>query len=180
MKHKNAFRKVVMANQPEIAKVNRKTGVLYLNQNIWQGLPTDQKEFVLLHEAGHLNLKTADEFAANKYAVSKFSPVGELTKDELGQRIVVMREILDKADNGFYNPESETSPFAWGAVIGGAVNGIFSNLSVLGVGSKARQQEADAAIKFETEKSKQQQKTVMIAGIILTVITTLILTLRKK
>jgi len=177
MMHKNTFRKVVMANQPEIAKVNRKTGVLYLNPSIWHGLPGDQKEFVLLHEAGHLRMKTADEHAANKYAVSKFSPVGELTKKELGQRIVVMRSILDKAD-GIYNPDE--SPFAWGTVIGGAVNGIFSNLSVLGVGSKARQKEAEAAIRLEDSKARQQQKTVLIAGIFITVITTLILTLRKK
>jgi hypothetical protein len=131
----NTFSKVVYdASQAEIAKVNRVDKTLYLNPDIWKGLPADQKEFVLLHEKGHLVLQTTDEFEANEYAVKNFAPVKTLTNGELGKRIVVMKNIL--------TPRVEAGFAAEG--IAGALSGIMTSLPVLGIGSKARQQEAAA------------------------------------
>jgi hypothetical protein len=172
----------MVPGQPEIAKVNRKTGVLYLNRRIWEGLPSDQKEFVLHHENGHLQLRTNDEFKANAYAVSKFSPAGTFNNAELGKRIIVMKEILSKAD--------DNSSFTADA-IAGAVSGIFSNLSVLGIGSKSRQKEAAATAaanvqilgaqsELEAAKAKTRTKVLVISGVMILVLVVTVLILRKK
>ena len=101
----------MVPGQTEIAKVNRKTGTLYLSTEIWNQLPESEKNYVLLHEQGHLKLQTNDEFAANGYAISHFAQAGTFTNRELGQKILVMRSILDKADG-------QTSNFAADAISG--------------------------------------------------------------
>ena len=171
-------------DQPEIAKVNRKTGVLYLNSDIWNRLPSDQKNFVLFHEAGHLNLQTADEFKANAYAVGKFAPAGTFPSKELGQKITVMKEILDKAD------DNQTSPFA-AELAAGTLSSLFSNLAVWGIGSKARQNETEtkaaanvailgAQSELEAEKAKQRTKILLVAGVFVLITVITFLTLRKQ
>lgn len=182
---KTLFRNVVMVpDQPEIAKVNRKSGTLYLSSKIWKGLPSDQKEFVLHHEDGHLRLDTADEFQANKYAVNKFLGPRSFTNKELGQKIVVMREILSKAD--------ETAGFTGIAdAVAGATGGILQSLSVLGVGSKSRQQEAAANAAAASQlytaqataaaaKSKSTLIIIGVAGAIIIFGLIIYLKLRKK
>lgn len=170
-------------NQKEIARINRNTGVLSLNRSIWTGLPTDQKEFVLLHEQGHLVMKTPNELEANKYAIRNFVKAGELSNRELGQKIIVMRDILDKADD---NPESGFTS----ELISSAGSGILSGLAVLGIGSKARAKEAaataDAQIQLltaETEASKVSSKNMvkilLIVGVIALVGGVTYITLRK-
>lgn len=178
------FRKVVMVyDQPELAKVNRKTGVLYLNAKIWDSLPSDEKEFVLFHEEGHLKLETADEFKANSYAVGKFAPAGSFPSKELGQRITVMKNILDKADD-------HVSPFA-ADLVAGTLSGVFSNLAVWGIGSKARQKETEAKAaanvailgaqsELEAEQAKSRTKTIVISGVLILVLAVTYLILRKK
>lgn len=177
----NFTRVVYNDTQAEIAKVNRVNGTLYINRKIWAGLPAGQKEFVLLHEGAHLNLQTTSEFEANRAAVERFAPVRTLTNSQLGARIVVMRNIL--------TPQKEESGFL-AEGIAGAVNGIFSVLPVLGIGSKARAAEATAnaaaGAQLITAQSKAEQKasnskTVMIvlSGVFLVVIVTLFLILRK-
>ena len=170
------FTRVLMANsgQPEIAKVNRKTGVLFLNAKIWDELPTDQKDFVLYHEDGHLIYQTADEYKANEYAISKFVPAGQFNNRELGKRIVVMKEILSKADNDYSNFTDPVSAIA------GAVGGIFQTLPVLGVGSKSRIKEATAQAEAAAIKSKSTTKILLIVGTLLIVATVVFLTLRKS
>jgi hypothetical protein len=180
------FTKIVMQPQPELAKVNRKTGVLYLNPVIWDRLPTDQKDFVLLHEQGHLKLQTNDEFKAHKYAISKFSPVGQLSNKQLGQKIIVMRSALSKAHD---NISPFTDPQMADAT-GGIFNTIFQALPVLGIGSKSRQAELQASaaanvailgaqMEADAEKSQKRNKTIIISGVILLVIVVTFLTLRK-
>ena len=172
----SSFSKVIyQANQPEIAKVNRKDGTLYLNSKIWSGLPEAEQEYVLLHEKGHLVMQTTDEFKANEYAVKNFVPVRTLTNKELGKRIVVMRSILSKAESGFAMD---------------AISGVFKSLPLLGIGSKAREAEAaanaDAQVKViaaQTEADKSKSNTTIIisvlVGVILIVIVTLYFTLKK-
>ena len=183
-----SFRQVIMVNnQPEIARVNRKTGVLYLNSDIWDKLPTDQKEFVLLHEKGHLKLNTNNEFRANAYAVKNYVPVDTFSNAELGKRIVVMRSILDKADD-------HLKPRFTDALIAGASSGLISNilqsLPVLGIGSDSRVKETKATAQaqqailgaqseIEEEKAKQRQKILVLAGVLAIVGLIIYLTLKK-
>lgn len=171
----NLFTRVVMAHsgQPEIAKVNRKTGVLFLNSKIWDQLPTDQKDFVLFHEEGHLRLNTADEFAANQYAVQNFTPSGRFTNNELGKRIIVMREILGKADKD-YSAFTEIINEA-----GTQVQGVMQKLAVLGIGSRGRASEATAAAEASAISSKANTKVFIIAGILVILAIVIFLTLRK-
>jgi hypothetical protein len=180
----SAFKKVfLIPGQTEIAKVDRKNGSLYLSSKIWAGLPASEKNFVLYHEEGHLKLDTADEWKANAYAVGKFASAGNFTNKELGQKIMVMRSILDKADG-------QTTPFT-ADVAAGAASGIMQTLSVLGIGSKARQAEAaataaanstiyEAQAKAETAKSKGITTILLVAGGIILIGLIIYLTLRKK
>jgi len=165
--------------QPEIAKVNRVNKTLYLNPEIWKGLPADQKEFVLLHEKGHLALQTADEFEANKYAVGQFAPVRTLTNAELGKRIVVMRNILTPRESGFM-----------AEAIAGAVGSIATVLPVLGIGSASRIKEtaANAAAqtavitaqaKADAKKSNTTIIMVVLGGVLLVVMGSLYFILKK-
>lgn len=171
----SAFKKTIMVpGQPEIAKVNHKTGTLYLSTDIWRGLPEQEKLFVLFHEEGHLKLNTYDEFQANKYAVKKFVQIGAFNNKQLGQKIMVMRSILDKADG-------QTSSFTAGVGdvygIGQGLQAVFSNLPVLGVGSKARAKEAEATAaanvsvlnaqaKAAAAKSKSTMTIVIIVSVL--------------
>lgn len=160
------FSKVVYdPNQAEIAKVNRVDKTLYLNGDIWKGLPVDQREFVLLHEEGHLQLQTADEFEANSYAVGKFAPVRTLTNAELGQRIIVMRNILTPRTAGFD--------------IGGIIGSVGDSLSVLGVGSKSRVAEAEAQAKADQKKANSTMIMSVLAGVFLIVGIVIYFTFKK-
>lgn len=174
------FSKVVYdPNQAEIAKVNRVDKTLFINSAIWKGLPADQREFVLLHEKGHLELQTADEFEANKYAVGKFAPVRTLTNAQLGQRIIVMRNILTPRESGFAVE-----------MITGALSGITQALPVLGIGSKSRMNETAANAAAQSQiiaaQSKADAKKAntniilgVLAGVILIVGITLYFTFKK-
>lgn len=181
---KQLFRKVIMVHdQKEIAKVNRKTGVLYLDSKIWDSLPANEKEFVLWHENGHLQLDTADEFKANAYAVKNFVNAGSFKNDDLGKKIMVMRSILKKADEPTSNLTAELAA--------GAASGIMQTLSILGVGSKARQAEAEkkaaadisiiqAQSAADILKSNTTTKIVIIAGVLLIVGLVLFFTLKNR
>lgn len=170
------FSKVIYdPNQAEIAKVNRADKTLYINSDIWKGLPSDQREFVLLHEKGHLELHTANEYEANKYAVKNFAAVRTLTNSQLGQRIVVMRNILTPRESGFLVE-----------AIAGAVGGITQVLPVLGIGSKSRIAEAGAQSQIIAAQSKADAKKAntyiimgVLAGVLLIVGVTLYITLKK-
>jgi len=143
-----SFSKVIYdPGQTELAKVNRSTGTLYLNSKIWQGLPRDQQEFVLFHEDGHLTMQTASEFKANEYAIQKFAPVRTLTNGELAQRIIVMRDAFTKAN---------TSGFAIGSLVGGALSGVSSLLSVVGLGNSATKETSLANRQLVGEQAKAQ------------------------
>jgi hypothetical protein len=164
--------------QKEIARVNRATGVLYLKPQVWDHLPESQKNFVLLHEEGHLNLQTKDEFTANAYAVKNFLPIQTLTNKELGAKIVVMQSILTP---GKENPKAANDPSNFSGFgidpvsnIAGAVGSIFESLPMMGIGAKARN-EATAAqaaaqatiISAQAEadsKKKSNQLIILIVG----------------
>jgi len=171
------FSKVIYdSQQAEIAKVNRENGTLFLNPVIWDKLPSGAREFVLLHEKGHLELKTTSEFEANKYAVKKFAPVKTLTNAELGKRIVIMKNIL--------SPQPESG------FLEGVIQGAAQILPVLGIGSNSRVKEAAANADAQAKVINAQasaatkstnNKTIMIVavGAILILIVTVFLIFKK-
>ncbi|MGZ3983432.1 MAG: hypothetical protein ACXVJE_19545 [Mucilaginibacter sp.] len=60
------------------ARVNRKTGVMYLSRRDMYPLPKEIRLFIMLHEMGHAVLQTkseeeADEWAFNEYAKRGYS-----------------------------------------------------------------------------------------------------------
>jgi hypothetical protein len=63
------------------AAVDRKTGILYINQNIWHDLSAATQRFVLNHEAGHLEANTSDEFLADSIAFDKYIKQSDSLKD---------------------------------------------------------------------------------------------------
>ena len=153
------FTRVVFdPTQKEIAAVNRADGTLYLKPQIWDNLPQGEKDFVLLHEKGHLVLQTTDEYKANAYAVKNFAPAHVLSNPELKARITVMQSILTpgrenisgfsddtSSDTSSDTPSDSSGP--WGGFgmissIAGAVGGIFQTLPLLGLGKAAREEEA--------------------------------------
>lgn len=162
----------------DIARVNRRDGTLFLNPTIWNRLSGLEREFVLLHEAGHLELMTADEFKANSYAVEKFAPVKTLSDAELGKRIVVMSEIT--VPENYISNYNGVDPV--GAIADG-VGSIFEALPLLGIGSKSRlaekQASANAMISLENAKSQGLVKALVVGGVLVVVIVVLFFTLRK-
>ncbi len=179
----------MVPGQTEIAKVNRKTGTLYLSSDIWDRLPNAEKNFVIYHEEGHLKLETADEFAANKYAIGKYLSAGQFTSKELGKKIMVMKSIFDKAE------DSQTSNFAIAEAVAGAVGSITQSLPVLGIGSKSRIKETQATAAANASvyaaqanaasaTSKAQAKTtttiLIVAGVMLIIGIVVYFTLRGK
>lgn len=191
----STFKRVLMAvGQPEIAKVNMKTGTLYLSSVIWDRLPQPEKDYVLLHEEGHLKLQTTDEYKANAYAVGKFLKAGTFTNKQLGQKIMVMRSVLDKADGQTAGFSEDTRPSISGNDIygiGAGLGAIFQGLPILGIGSKARIKETKATAeanapnysaqaKAAASKSKSIQTIVLIAGVLVIVAVAIYFTLRKK
>lgn len=141
------IRKVSYADIGDItARVNRNTGELELNNNIFDRLPKGPGNYVLLYNYDHVVLKTADEFKTIDYAISKFLPVHSKT-DDSGRNIVVMTETLSlKAGTPFRvkNPE-QFSNFDPISAIADAVKGVVQTLPALGIGSKQRVHETKAS-----------------------------------
>jgi len=174
------FSKVVFDKSvsSDVARVNRQTGVLYLNPDIWERLTPDEREFVLLHENGHLVLQTADEYRANRYAVSKFLPVQKLSNTELGKRIQVVSEVTDS--RRYMSSYNGADPV--GAIADG-IGSIFKSLPMLGIGSKARQKEAAALaenqMKLADKLATNRQTLIMAGGLMVVVIMVLYFTFKK-
>jgi len=150
------------AIQTDIARINRQTGVLYLNPSIWKSLTADEREFVLLHEEGHLHLQTASEYQANKYAIGKYINVKNLTNAELGKRIQVVTEITD--------PTRYVSNYNGVDPLGQAiatVGDIFKTLPMIGVGSGSRdnsENNKSANDLLRIAASGKNQKQLIIIG----------------
>lgn len=162
----------------DIARINRATGVLYINPAIWKQLTSDEREFVLLHENGHLQLQTASEHEANNYAINKFCPVQTLTDAELGKRIQVITEITD--------PERYISHYGVDPVsnVAGAIGDIFKSLPLLGIGKKGRLQEQNAAaanqLSLINAQGKNAQTMLIVGGVFAVVIVLFIFIFKKQ
>lgn len=51
------------------ARVNRETGDVYINQDVWDTYPEEYKEFILAHEQGHYKAQETNELFADHYAL---------------------------------------------------------------------------------------------------------------
>jgi len=59
-----------LGNTP--ARVNRKTGTIFLNSDTWNNYTDFEKKLIILHEQAHYLLQTKNEQEADAYAVQQF------------------------------------------------------------------------------------------------------------
>lgn len=78
------------------ARVNRKTGELYINLKKWAELSPEARLFVLLHEAGHVDQDTRSELLADNYAFHAYARAGK----PLSKSITALTRLLH-----FNNPQ---------------------------------------------------------------------------
>lgn len=87
------------------AQVDRKTGELFVNPDVWPYLPDSFKTWILLHEEGHLKggangEPTADELLADKYAFEHY--VGT-EKQSLRKSVLILHKTLPKHNQQQWN-----------------------------------------------------------------------------
>lgn len=58
------------------AKVNRRTGHLFINLSRWRDIAPQHRVFILLHESAHCELDTSDEVAVDELAFKNFIAMG--------------------------------------------------------------------------------------------------------
>jgi len=78
------------------ARVNRKTGELYINMKKWATMTPEARLFVLLHEAGHVDQDTRSEFMADNYAFYAYAREGK----PLSKAVTALTRLLS-----FDNPQ---------------------------------------------------------------------------
>ncbi len=84
-----------MADTP--AAVDRERRILYINPKLYFKLTPFQQKFVKLHEYGHLNMNTSNEFVADAYA---FDRLAGTEFRSLKQCIECLNTILDPSNPG--------------------------------------------------------------------------------
>lgn len=84
-----------MADTP--AAIDRERRVLYINPKLYFKLTPFQQKFVKLHEYGHLNMNTSNEFVADAYA---FDRLAGTEFRSLKQCIECLNTILDTNNPG--------------------------------------------------------------------------------
>jgi hypothetical protein len=67
-----------LGNTP--ARVNRRTGVMYLSMKHVADMPKDLRLIVMLHEMGHVVLQTQVEADADAWAFKKYADMGHSLK----------------------------------------------------------------------------------------------------
>lgn len=84
-----------MADTP--AAIDRERRILYINPKLYFKLTPFQQKFVKLHEYGHLNMNTSNEFIADAYA---FDRLAGTEFRSLKQCIECLNTILDPTNPG--------------------------------------------------------------------------------
>jgi hypothetical protein len=78
------------------ARVNRRTGEMYISRKMWNVLDPDKRLFILLHEAGHATLNTRSELDADKFAFNAYAELGK----PLSESVKALTRVLH-----FENPQ---------------------------------------------------------------------------
>jgi len=63
-----------LGNTP--AKVNRRTGVMYLSKKHMAALPKELRLFIMLHEMAHVELQSTNEMEVDAWAFKKYADMG--------------------------------------------------------------------------------------------------------
>ncbi|MEZ5047481.1 MAG: hypothetical protein R2831_10870 [Chitinophagaceae bacterium] len=58
------------------ARCNRRTGQIWINDEVMRGIPHAHRYFILLHELGHITLNTSNELEADRFAFKHFIESG--------------------------------------------------------------------------------------------------------
>ena len=58
------------------AKVNRRTGEMFLSRKHCSRLPKEQVLFIMLHEKAHAELQTTNEYEADAHAFKEYAALG--------------------------------------------------------------------------------------------------------
>lgn len=85
------------------ARVNRRTGELYLNGRTWNDLPPEHRLFILLHEAGHATLNTRNEQEADRFAFDAYAKLGY----PLSESVKALTRVLHFENPGHYDRVAE-------------------------------------------------------------------------
>lgn len=72
------------------ASVNPITGIISINQRIWDKIPPATRLFVLLHEYSHIALQTDDEATADAHGMKLYEQLGYSEK----QAIETLKKLL--------------------------------------------------------------------------------------
>jgi len=81
------------------ARVNRRTGVLYISKEKWEQMPENVRLFVLLHEAGHVDQQTTNEILADNYAFQAYAQSGR----PLSESITALTRLLHFTNQSHYD-----------------------------------------------------------------------------
>ncbi|MGD9930138.1 MAG: hypothetical protein AB7U05_08970 [Mangrovibacterium sp.] len=73
------------------ARVNRLTGEIFINTDVWDTLPGAYQDFILAHEEGHYQAQTVNELMADHYAIMKLAGTA---KNSLRNAVNTICEVL--------------------------------------------------------------------------------------
>lgn len=68
---------------PTPARCNRKTGEIWINDQVWRTISPEHRVFILLHEYGHIMLDSSDELAVDEYAMKLYISLGYSLTDSV-------------------------------------------------------------------------------------------------
>ncbi|MGZ3999149.1 MAG: hypothetical protein ACXVIY_00900 [Mucilaginibacter sp.] len=80
------------------AKVNRRTGVMYISLAHFRQMPYEHCLFVMLHEKGHVVQQTTDEVAADTWAFNEYAKMGY----SLNESVKALTRVLDDQNPEHY------------------------------------------------------------------------------
>ncbi|MGN7988667.1 hypothetical protein ACTJKC_15065 [Pedobacter sp. 22226] len=74
------------------ARVNRRTGEMFLSIRHMKAMPKEHRLFVMLHEKAHVELQTTDEVTADAKAFKEYADLGY----SLNQSVKVLTSVLNE------------------------------------------------------------------------------------
>ena len=78
-----------LGNTP--ARVNRRTGEMYVSLRHMRAMPKEHRLFVMLHEQAHVELQTTDEMKADEKAFKEYADMGY----SLNASVKALTRVLD-------------------------------------------------------------------------------------
>ncbi len=162
------------------------SGLILVNRNVFKHLNEHERTFVLLHEAGHIELETADEVKADAYAYNEYValglPVDHIitamdkvlsNKQQNHERKAIMKERISKNKIQCVDGNGWGDWLSWGA----AALGLGSQLA----GGTTAENEAAAleAKKIEQEESNKKTISYILAGLAIVAVAILIFKYNK-